>query len=223
MFSLRLGDERRLNAYTFDEFMQLFEEYPYALPIMTHSHWVKNNGLITLDLEISSSGLEIGVSSHEIAVVSGIHDRLAQLFKAHNPPKLKSTTLSRYNLKKSIFLAHRFDEQGKDIAWKLSAFLSRLGFDVVEGEGYETQNIPDKVAARIRSQDILLAVITSGDASWVLSEIAFSKGLNKYIIILCEEGLSFNKGIIGGDYEHLPFPKDRVETTYSDLLYTLPS
>ena len=221
-FTLTLGENRMLRAYTFDGFTQLLAEYPYAMPIWTHSHWEKKDSFVVLDIDIRSSGLEIGVASSDLNTVSGLHDRLAQVFQASNPSPEKSPTVSRYGLKKSVFLAHRFDETGKDLAWKLGTFLRRLGFDVVEGEGYETRDIPEKVTHRIESQDVFVCLVSAGDHSWVLSEAAYAKGRNKYIIILCQEGVAFNKGIVGGDYEHLTFPKEQIEATYSDLLYALP-
>ncbi len=57
---------------------------------------------------------------------------------------------------------------------------------------------------------------------WILSEAAYAKGKNKYIIIICQDDITFNKGIIGGDYEHLTFPKDLIEKCFSDLVYALP-
>jgi hypothetical protein len=97
-----------------------------------------------------------------------------------------------------------------------------LGFDVKEGSGYKARDIPDKVAGKIRSQDILICLVTPGDTSWILSEAAFAKGQNKYIVVVCQEEVTFNKGIIGGDYEHLSFPKDNVEKCFSDLVLALP-
>ncbi|MGO9481382.1 MAG: hypothetical protein ACLP05_06345 [Candidatus Kryptoniota bacterium] len=125
-------------------------------------------------------------------------------------------------MKKSIFLAHRLDESANKQAETLSRFLIRLGFDVKEGSGYETKESPDKVADKIRKQDILICLVTPRDAGWILSGTAFAKGIRKYIVILCQEDVTFNKGIIGGDYEHLLFPKDNIEKCFSGLVYALP-
>jgi hypothetical protein len=90
-------------------------------------------------------------------------------------------------------------EYSNDAASRLIAFFKRLGNDVKEGSGYETKNIPDKVAKRIRSQDILVCVFTPGDSSWILSETSLAKALQKYIIILCDSRMDINKGIVGRD------------------------
>jgi hypothetical protein len=164
----------------------------------------------------------ISVNSDDLDTVSAVHDKLREIFHASNPHQEQIERLSKYNLKKSIFLAHRFDDYGNKQGEILNRFLRRLGFDVKEGSGYETRDIPDKVAEKIRSQDIFICLVTPGEASWILSEASFAKGRNKYIIIICQDNITFSKGIIGGDYEHLLFPKDNIENSFSDLVYALP-
>ena len=121
-----------------------------------------------------------------------------------------------------MFLAHRFDAEGKAAADALDRFLRRLGFDVVEGEGYEAREIPAKVSERIAAQDIFMCLATNGDHSWILSEAAYAKGLNKYIVLLCEDGVEFKKGILGQDYEYIVYPRGFIEKAFTDLLYALP-
>ena len=221
-FSLRIDENRSLNTYSFEEFLKILQEYPFARPIVTHSHWEKKGEIIKLDIEIRNSEISVRVNAQNLDAISGIHDRIAQIFKARNPIKEKSSSLSIFNLKKTVFLAHRFDEIGNELARRMSTFIRRLGFDIIEGEGYEAREIPNKVSERIKSQDIFICIVTPGDHSWILSEMAFAKGLNKYIVILCQDDISFNKGIVGGDYEHLAFPENQIEITFSDLLYVLP-
>ena len=127
------------------------------------------------------------------------------------------------SVKKTIFLAHRFDEHGTETASIVERFLSRCGFSVLAGEGYEARMIPSKVQDRIERQDILLALFTVGDTTWISSEASFAKGKGKYIVFLVEEGMDVKKGILGADYEHLTFPRGFVEKAFSDLLYALPS
>lgn len=222
-FRLEINPYRSLLARDFDEFLKLLEKHPRSLPIEVHTHWGKSNktGFANF-IYISSSRISISVNSDDLDIVSAIHDKLRVIFHASNPHQEHIDRLSKYGLKKSIFLAHRFDEYGNKQAEILNKFLRRLGFDVKEGSGYEAKDIPDKVAEKIKSQDILICLVTPGDSSWILSEIAFAKGRNKYIIIVCQDDVAFNKGIIGGDYEHILFPKDIVEKSFSDLIYALP-
>ena len=174
-------------------------------------------------IEVHRGELKVSVETEDLNTMAAMHERIREIFQASTPPPEKSPSLSRYDLKKSIFLAHRFDDDGNRTAGLLSTFLRRLGFDLLEGSGYEARDIPAKVADRIRSQDIFVCVATTGDLSWILSELGFAKGLGKYLIVLCEDTVDFNKGIIGADYEYIPFPQGCIEKTYSDLLYALPS
>ncbi|MBI4619274.1 MAG: hypothetical protein HY739_03795 [Desulfobacterales bacterium] len=217
------GEFRRLHAENLDEFMGTLSKHPGALPIYLHYYWKKgkDKGFSAI-INVKRSGLEVCVRSDDLDIVSSIHDRIRTFFKASNPLEDTSERVSKYGLKKSIFLAHRFDEYGNKVAANVNTFLRRLGFNVNEGSGYETKNIPDKVAQKIRSQDIFICIFTPGDTSWILSETSFAKALGKYIIILCDDSLNINKGIVGGDYEHLPFPYENVEKCYSELLYSLP-
>jgi hypothetical protein len=174
-------------------------------------------------INISRREIELGVGSGDLALLELLHRQLQENFHASNPAPEKSRILSKWSLKKTIFLAHRFDEQGKLTAAAVLKFLSRCGFSVVEGEGYEARMIPAKVTERIENQDILVALMTAGDTTWVSSEAAFAHGQRKYIVFLAEEGLEVKKGILGADYEHLVFPKGNVEKAFSDLIYALPS
>jgi hypothetical protein len=222
-FRLEVSRYRTLLADDFDEFLKLLEQFPNALPLEIHTKWEKRpNKAFANYIYISKSELMVSVNSGDLMLSSAIHDKLRECFSASNPHQEQMERLSKYEQKKSIFLAHRFDEYGNKQAEILNRFLCRLGFDVKEGSGYEAMDIPEKVAAKIRSQDIFICLVTPGDASWVLSEAAYAKGCNKYLVVVCEADVSFNKGIIGGDYEHLSFPRENIEKCFSDLIYALP-
>ena len=220
-YTVTLAGDRRLRAYTYSEFLDVLRKFPHPHTIWSHGHWKSKNTGFSLDVDITSSGIDIGISG-ELAVILGLHDAIRDVFRASNPEPERSPALTRYNLKKSIFLAHRFDDEGNTLAGVLSTFLVRLGFHVLEGEGYESRDIPSKVADRIRSQDIFILVGTPGDTSWILSEAGFAKGLDKYLVILAQNGVPLNKGLIGADHEHIAFPKGMIEKAFNDLLYALP-
>lgn len=220
---LRLSESRNIQVGTFKEFFKVLGEYPRPRMIFLHTHWKAKREWIGLEMSVDSSSIEVEVDSSELNVLSGIHDRVREIFQASVPTPERSPSSFRRELKKTVFLAHRFDGTGKDVAAIVSTFLRRLGFEVVEGEGYEANNVPEKVAKRIQSQDIFLCVGTAGDQSWLLSEAAFAKGLGKYMILLLEQGVTFNKGIIGADYEYLSFAPGFIEKAFNDLLFALPS
>ena len=222
-FSLDVSPYRTLLANNFVEFIGLLEKYPHSLPIEIHTKWEKGKNIWFANyIYITKSSLSVSVKSDDLDVISSVHDNIQQCFQASNPHGEQIERLSKYGLKKSIFLAHRFDEIGNSLSANLERFLVRLGFDVKEGSGYETKDIPEKVAAKIDTQDIFVCLVTPGDTSWILSEAAYAKAKNKYLIIVCQDGVNLNKGIIGGDYEHLPFPEGVVEKCFSDLVYALP-
>lgn len=222
-FEITVGPHRTLHAENYDEFIRLLAEHPRALPVYIHTRFEKERDMsFACIINVKSSGLFTSVRCDNLEVLSSIHDRIRENFKATNPDGDRKTEISRRGLKKSIFLAHRFDEHGIQAAASLSEFLRRLGFDLIEGSGYEARDIPEKVSERIQSQDILIALVTKGDPSWIISETAYANALNKYIIVVIEKGSIFKKGILGSDYEHLEFPEGQLEKCFSPLVAALP-
>lgn len=223
-YVVHLPDSRTLGTRNYTEFVETLSRSPRPERVFAHSHWdTGKTGDLACIVTLSPRSLDVEVESSDLNLVAGTHDTVRQIFRASNPPKERSPLLQRYNLKKSVFLAHRFDDKGNSAAESLGRFLRRLGFDVAEGEGYEAREVPAKVAERISAQDIFLCLATPGDHSWILSEAGFAKGLKKYVIVICEEGVTLNKGILGSDYEYMTYPPGCIEKTYSGLLYALPS
>lgn len=223
-FNLKISETRDLNVETFSEFLKLLEQHRGGA-IRLHSHWKKRLGsIVTVGIELIPSHLQVYIDADadEVSLIMGIHGKIQEIFQASNPMPEKSPSLERQNLKKSIFLAHRFDETGLDVARKLMRFLQGLGFYVLDGIGYEANSIPEKVKDRIRIQDIFICLATPGDFSWIISEMAHAGALSKYIVILCQEDVIFNAGIIGKDREYMRFPCGGIEKIYTDLLYALP-
>jgi len=222
-YTLQVDPSRTLEARSLAGFIDLLRRFPASMPITLHTH-LRNKNLeyLVCVVSVRQSGIGVMADAVDPNQVEGIHGRIKEFFQASNPWEQERRSVSRYDLKKSVFLAHRFDSPGNDISSRLATFLRRLGFEVLEGSGYETQGIPDKVMGKIKSQDIFICVVTSGDASWILSEASVAKARNKYLILLCQRGVSFNKGIIGQDHEYLEFPGDDIEKVYSELLYALP-
>ena len=222
-YSVDLPDSRSMETTRYTEFMDILSRQPQPKEIVVHSHWsTGKSGDLGCTVLLDPGSLVVTVESPDLNLLGGIHDTVRQLFQASNPPSEKSPVLRRFELKKSVFLAHRFDADGNAAAQSLSGFLRRLGFQVAEGEGYEAREIPAKVSERITSSDIFMCVVTPGDQSWILSEAAYAKALQKYIVLLCEDGVSFSKGILGRDYEYITYPSGVVEKSFTDLLYALP-
>ncbi|HJX30444.1 MAG TPA: hypothetical protein VJ624_01135 [Thermodesulfobacteriota bacterium] len=221
VLSLQVDPYRRMNAESWVEFIDLLEKYPAALPSFNFGWKKKGNIEIAAAVTVFKSHLLISVRSDDPDRVTGLHETLKTVFKASNPP-ISDKSISRYNLKKSIFIAHRFDERGNEIASIISKYCMLLGFEVKDGMGYESRVIPDKVTERIQSQDIFIVIFTQGKHDWLISEMAYAKGINKYLIAMADSSLEVSKGIVGNDFEHISFPPENVYKCLIDLLYVLP-
>lgn len=228
--TIALSGSRILTTDSFKGLLKLLAQHPRPETVSVHSHWQARGGPIgwllgghfRFMLDTLPVPLIASVQSKDLNLIAGVHEKVREAFQASNPVTESPPAVSESKPKKTVFLAHRFDDTGSEMSTKLSLLLRRLGFDVCDGEGYEARAIPEKVAERIRSQDILICLVTAGDSSWLLSEASFAKALGKCIIVLLEDGVPFNKGIIGADYEHLPFPTGNIEKVFIDLLYALP-
>jgi hypothetical protein len=222
-YRLKVSATRTIEADNYREFVDLLQRFPGSMPINMHGHFANpKKEKVACIVAIDKSGLDVTIESTDLNIISAFHERAKEFFQASNPLEGIERPVTKRDLKKTIFLAHRFDEYGNEVSGRLNTFLTRLGFQVLEGSGYEASDIPDKVMRKIRSQDIFICAVTPGDSSWILSEAAAAKALNKYVIITCQSGVDFNKGILGQDYEYIQFPDDLIEKTYSSLLYALP-
>lgn len=219
--TITLPDDRSLHVNTTQEFLACLDQYPTPTRTSTHTHWKKGEQDVAETIGVDRSTIFVSVKADDLTIVGGLHDKIAKIFQARNPV-VEGQAVSRFDLKPTVFLAHRFDDQGKQYAGVLCRFMQLLGFEVIEGEGYEARDIPAKVAERIRTQDIFVCLVSEGDPTWLLTEAAFAKGLAKYLVMLVQDDLPLKKGIIGQDYEHMTFPRGIVEKAFTNLLYALP-
>jgi hypothetical protein len=223
-YIVRIDDNRNLLSHNYTDFSKILKKYPKPKSVYIHTHWESKTKLPFMwGIDLGRSSIEFEVEADDLTFLDGLHEQSRRIFQASNLNPEKSPYLSRYNLKKTIFLAHRFDDSGKNVSAALEKLLRRIGFQIVVGEGYEARDIPQKIRDRILTQDIFICLVTLGDSSWIISETTFAMAHNKYIIIICEDGVEFKKGIIGTDYEHITFPKDNIEKSFSDIVYALPS
>jgi len=110
----------------------------------------------------------------------------------------------------SVFIGYSFDGAGREVADFLATFLRALDFDVVTGEPFEARSVSDKVKTLIRSQGVVLCILTRpedggrGYSEWVRDEATFAAALDKPLFVLIEEGMDNIPGI-HGDLEYIPF------------------
>jgi hypothetical protein len=219
--SLEVDQFRTISAENWFEYIDLLERYPSSLPSFNYGWTKKGENGIAAAVTFFKSNLIVSVRSIDHDKVAGLHEVLKTILCASNLPVINNK-IRKYDLKKTIFLAHKFDESGNEIARIIDRFCSLLGFDIKDGMGYESKIIPDKVTERIQSQDVFIGIFTEGKPDWLISELAYAKGLNKYLIILAESNQDVSKGIVGGDFEHISFPIDNPYKCLIDLLYALP-
>lgn len=119
---------------------------------------------------------------------------------------------------KTAFIAHRFDEQGEQIADRLARFLTLLGFDVKTGRGFAPKSVSEKVKERLKAQAITFVILSPGeDATWLTQESVLGLAGDKHIFILKESSVEFKPGIFG-DVEFIPFSSSKVESTFIPIL-----
>ncbi len=117
------------------------------------------------------------------------------------------------------FLSYRFDPQGERYATEVGKFLQLVGVEVVTGERYEPRSLSDKIS-EILTRDLhfgVLIVSGEGESMWTRDEANRLWSENKYVIVLVEEGASFNQGL-QADLEWIPFAKDHIADAFTKLM-----
>jgi hypothetical protein len=88
----------------------------------------------------------------------------------------------------------------------------------VTGEQFEPRRIEDKVKAKLRADiDFVIAVISNaGESKWIRDELADANARDLWVVLLLEEGVTFDKGIFG-TLEYIPYEL-AIDQTFSALL-----
>jgi hypothetical protein len=124
---------------------------------------------------------------------------------------------ARTKLERTCFIAHRFDNEGSEMADKLARFLSLLDFNVSTGRGFAPGSVSVKVKSRMNQQAIVFAVLTLGeDNTWLTQESTLAS-LEKPLFLLKEKQYPFKPGLLG-DHEFIPFTAPTIETTFIPIL-----
>jgi hypothetical protein len=99
---------RELSCLRFGEFLELVKLNAHASRLGTHSHWKTGDGKdLMWDIRVSQSCLTIAVESQLRGenLVSAVHAKLQDIFRAKNPASSQSPR-TRFDVKKAIFLPH---------------------------------------------------------------------------------------------------------------------
>lgn len=101
---------------------------------------------------------------------------------------------------------------------RLKRFLSAVGLEFVTGEQFEPRRIEDKVKARLRADvNFVVAVISkAGESKWIRDEVADANARGLSVILLLEDGATFDRGIFG-TLEYIPYDL-AIDQTFLALL-----
>jgi hypothetical protein len=112
------------------------------------------------------------------------------------------------NLRKlRCFISFKFDDDRTAIqVERLKRLLTAVRTEWVTGEQYEPRRVEDKVKAKLRADiDFIIAVITNAGAStWLRDELADAEARGLSVVVLLEDGATFDKGI-HGTLEYIPY------------------
>lgn len=100
----------------------------------------------------------------------------------------------------------------------LKRLLAAVHIEFFTGEQFEPRRIEDKVKARLRADVVFLIAVISkaGESKWIRDEIADANSRGLWIVILLEEGATFDKGILG-TLEYISYAV-AIEQTFPALL-----
>jgi len=142
-----------------------------------------------------------------------------------------------------IFVARSFGTEDKALIATFVDFLESQGHEIVTGERAEPKNVAEKVHGRIRSCDLLIAILTKqnviyeeglinrmmGKVSaytfppWVLHELSFAMGLGMQYIMLIEDCVVDSVPNFHGDKENIRFNREAPEKSFQGLTQMLVS
>lgn len=121
----------------------------------------------------------------------------------------------------NAFVAHRFDKSDRAVVDRLTAWLEKIGFRIVTGEGGEPATISDKVIRRIEECELFVGIFTRvgqsengkyQTASWLIEEKQHAINAGKPLMLFVEEGVDI--GGMHADHEYIPFTRDDLAGAY---------
>lgn len=114
---------------------------------------------------------------------------------------------------KEVFIIHHFDETSRKRARLVAGILELLNIPTITGENFDGQSISAGVQTRIKSARMVIALLTPDDAAqqpsqWTLQEVTWAIAHHVPCLLVVQEEVKFNGGIVG-DLEQIRFaPED---------------
>ena len=116
-----------------------------------------------------------------------------------------------------VFLSYPYRTRTEWIRHSVPQFLRLCGCEVATGENWPGEDIAGAIAREISRSDILIAFFTKDQklangewapSQWVLQEIGFARGRGIPVILIREEGVFKEAGILGG-IQIIPLDSER--------------
>jgi len=121
-------------------------------------------------------------------------------------------------LRKTVFIAHRFDPHGIECVERVTRFLELLGFAIVTGRTFSPRPVAEKVRGRITEQELVIVILTPGtDNTWLTQEPIVGESKDKPLFLLKQNDFDYKAGLLS-DREYIPFPPESVEVTFIPIL-----
>lgn len=126
-----------------------------------------------------------------------------------------------------VFIIHHFDEKSRSRAGQLADILSTHNIKTVFGENLCGQRISDGIRNLLEASTLAVALLTrdikTDDDKWqpsqsVIEEVSWLSALGKPVLLVAEEGVSFNGGLTG-ELEKIYFKKDDFAAAIVRIVY----
>jgi len=110
---------------------------------------------------------------------------------------------------KDVFITHNFDETNRRRAQLVAGVLELINIPTITGENFDGRSISAGVQARIESARMVVALLTPDDdaqqpSQWTLQEVTWAVAQHIPCLLVVEEGVKFDGGIVG-DLEQIRF------------------
>lgn len=221
LFNIAIDEFERVKCDKLEEFVEMLSRNQVFKGFTCNPFFRVTNGegFLRAGVSFDHRRVTVDVASQNVDLVEATHRFLKDTFQLRNPEVPRSPDDRPKHLHPTVFVGRHFDAVGHHYYAKLSSFLKLLGFDIKQGEEYTSQAIPEKVKARIDSQDVFLSVVSGDrDHGWLIAESAYAQGKGKHVLLMLEKEASYAPTILGKDLEQLRFDSGHIEQTFISLL-----